>query len=392
MKNEKLKILYLLTFPLYGSGSGTYARYLAKEVNKHHKVAVLCPDNRQVNNVKIYSLNMPFKVAFTGHPEWKNCRLFKDISHIEILKIYKSYLDNTVKVVEDFKPNIIHVHHAFPFSWAARFIKSTYQIPYVISIHGSELITLQKDERYLALTMDALRKARRIIPNSYYTKDWMLKIVGENYRKQLRTIPGGVEINKFHKVNTNDIDKQYNLKGKKLVVFAGKLTPYKGVKYLVGAAKRIDGEIFILGGGSQRKYLEEMVKNKGITNVRFLGHLGNNTSFLIKLYSRADVFVAPSTWDEPLGLVILEAMACETPVVVTRKGGIPLAVKDGKNGLFIKSKSSKDIAEKVNYLLKNDKLRFNMGKRARKIAEEKFDWDIIAEKFINIYQKFSNPF
>ncbi len=392
MKNEKLKILYLLTFPLYGSGSGTYARYLAKEVNKHHKVAVLCPDNRQVNNVKIYSLNMPFKVAFTGHPEWKNCRLFKDISHIEILRIYKSYLDNTVKVVEDFKPNIIHVHHAFPFSWAARFIKSTYQIPYVISIHGSELITLQKDERYLALTMDALRKARRIIPNSYYTKDWMLKIVGENYRKQLRTIPGGVEINKFHKVNTNDIDKQYNLKGKKLVVFAGKLTPYKGVKYLVGAAKRIDGEIFILGGGSQRKYLEEMVKNKGITNVRFLGHLGNNTSFLIKLYSRADVFVAPSTWDEPLGLVILEAMACETPVVVTRKGGIPLAVKDGKNGLFIKSKSSKDIAEKVNYLLKNDKLRFNMGKRARKIAEEKFDWDIIADKFINIYQKFSNPF
>ncbi len=381
-----------MTFPLYGSGSGTYARYLAKEVNKHHKVAVLCPDNRQVNNVKIYSLNMPFKVAFTGHPEWKNCRLFKDISHIEILRIYKSYLDNTVKVVEDFKPNIIHVHHAFPFSWAARFIKSTYQIPYVISIHGSELITLQKDERYLALTMDALRKARRIIPNSYYTKDWMLKIVGENYRKQLRTIPGGVEINKFHKVNTNDIDKQYNLKGKKLVVFAGKLTPYKGVKYLVGAAKRIDGEIFILGGGSQRKYLEEMVKNKGITNVRFLGHLGNNTSFLIKLYSRADVFVAPSTWDEPLGLVILEAMACETPVVVTRKGGIPLAVKDGKNGLFIKSKSSKDIAEKVNYLLKNDKLRFNMGKRARKIAEEKFDWDIIADKFINIYQKFSNPF
>lgn len=390
MKNEKLKILYLQTFPLYGSGSGTYARYLAREVNKHHKVAVLCPDNRQVNNVKIYHLNMPFKVAFTGHPEWKNCRLFKDISHIEILKIYKSYLDNTVKVVEDFKPNIIHVHHAFPFSWAARFINSTYQIPYVISIHGSELITLQKDKRFLALTIDVLRKAKRIIPNSYYTKDWMLKIVGDEYRKQTRTIPGGVEIHKFHKVNTDDIDKQFNLKGKKLVVFAGKLTAYKGVKYLVGAAKRIDGEIFILGDGSQRKHLEEMVKNNKITNVTFIGHLGNNTRFLIKLYSRADVFVAPSIWDEPLGLVILEAMACETPVVVTRKGGIPLAVKDGKNGLFIKARNSTDIAEKVNYLIKNDKLRLNMGKRARKIAEEKFDWDIIADKFINIYQKFSN--
>ena len=77
MENKKLRILFLQTFPLYGSGSGTYARYLAREVNKHHHVAMVCPDNRPLNGVKIYPIRLPFNVAFTGHPEWKNCRLYK---------------------------------------------------------------------------------------------------------------------------------------------------------------------------------------------------------------------------------------------------------------------------------------------------------------------------
>ncbi|MCL4364651.1 glycosyltransferase family 4 protein [Patescibacteria group bacterium] len=386
-----MRVLYLQTFPLYGSGSGTYARALAREVSKHHHVAMVAPDSRQIKNstVKMYPIKMPFYVAFTGHPEWKNCRLYKDISHREILTIYKSFLNHAVDAVEDFKPNIIHVHHAFPFSWAARFIKSTYQIPYIITVHGSELPTAQKDKRYLALTMDALRRARRIIPNSFYTKEWMLKIFGDEYRDQIRVIPGGVDIDKFKKVNTSDIDRMFGIKNEKVIVFAGKLTAYKGVKYLVRAGKKIKGKVLILGDGPERKNLEKIVKEEKIGNVQFIGHLGADTDFLIKFYSRADVFVAPSVWDEPLGLVILEAMACETPVVVTRKGGIPLAVKDGQNGLFIRPRNSKDIAEKINFLLENDDKRLKMAKKAREIAVERFSWEAIAHRFENIYEKFA---
>ncbi len=389
--NNKLKILYLQTFPLYGSGSGTYARYLAREVSKHHEVAMLAPDNRKIpnSNVKMYPIKMPFNVSFTGHPEWKNSRLYKDISHREILTIYKSFLNHTVDAVEDFRPNIIHVHHAFPFSWAARFIKSTYQIPYIITVHGSELPTAQKDKRYLALTMDALRRARRIIPNSFYTKEWTFKVFGDDYRRLVRVIPGGVDIHKFKKVATDDIDEQFNIKGEKVVVFAGKLTVYKGVKYLVRAAKRIRGKVLILGDGPERKNLEKIVKDERITNVKFIGHLGSDTDFLIKFYSRADVFVAPSVWDEPLGLVILEAMACETPVVVTRKGGIPLAVKDGQNGFFIRPRNSQDMAEKINTLFENEPLRLKMAKKAREIAMKRFSWEVIGRRFENIYDKFA---
>lgn len=388
MPKKKLRVLYLLLFPFYGSGSGTYARYLAKYVNKKHTVAIVAPDDRNLNGVKRYPLKTPFRIAFTGHPEWPNCKLFTDISHRDILRFHKSTLDSVVDAVEDFKPDIIHVHHAYPLSWTARFVKSTYQIPYVITVHGSELPTAQKDKRYIALTMDALRKAKKIIPNSAYTKEWAVKVFGQEFQKNMRVIPGGVDINRFQKVNTRDIAKELNVSGKKVVLFAGKLTKYKGVKYLIKAAKKIHGEIVISGDGPEKKNLKKIVEDEKITNVHFVGHV-DTTDRLVKLYSLADVFVTPSTWDEPLGLVILEAMSCETPVVVTRKGGIPLAVKDGKNGYFVKSRNSSDIVQKVNELLDNDTLRAKMGATARKIAEEKFAWPLIAEKFNHIYEKYA---
>jgi L-malate glycosyltransferase len=384
-----MKILYLQTFPLYGSGSGTYARELAREVAKKHDVAMVAPDNREIPGVKMYNVKLPVKISFTGHPEWPDSKLYTKVEGEDLSANYLAYFQKIVEAINDFKPNILHVHHLMPLPWIARFIKIAYKLNFMVTVHGSELPTLENDKRYPFLTTEALRKAVRIIPNSFWTKEWMESVLGIEFRDRIRVIPGGVDINKFKKVSTTDIDLKYNLKGKKVVVFAGKLTPYKGVKYLIYAARKIDGEILILGGGSERKNLEKIVADEGIKNVRFLGHPKDDTNFLVKFYSRADVFVAPSVWDEPLGLVILEAMACEAPVVVTRKGGISLAVKDGKNGLFISPRNVTDIIEKVNYLFQNDEKRRKMGQRAREIAVEKFSWKVIAQKFIQKYEKFA---
>jgi len=394
-QKSDLRVLYLQTFPLYGSGSGTYARYLAREVNDipHVSALVLCPEYRNLRTIPIRRLMMPFHVAFTGHPEWKDAKLYRDINNRQLAELQKKLLEQTISTVREFKPHIIHVHHAYPFSWAARFIYATYHIPYIITVHGSELPTAGADRRYRDLTIDAINNAKRIIPNSHYTKEWTLKIFGDDLRHKMRVIPGGVDVQKFKKAPPNvlaELDKEFGLAGKKVVLFAGKLTPYKGVDYLVKAAKWIKGEVIILGQGKELPKLEKIVRDQKITNVQFLGHVGSKISKLIAFYSRADVFVAPSVWDEPLGLVILESMACETPVVVTRKGGIPIAVKEGRNGLFIKAKRVKDIVEKVNYLLENDEKRIKMGKTARKIAVERFNWKKIARQFYNVYRKYMN--
>jgi glycosyltransferase involved in cell wall biosynthesis len=283
----------------------------------------------------------------------------------------------------------MHVHHAFPMTWAANFVKEVYGINYVVTIHGSELPTIEKDKRYMKTTEDAMNRAREIVPNSGWTHDWFLRVFKYRFHEKCRVIPGGVNICKFVYSETGwkEVDKELGLNGRPTVLFAGKLTKYKGVEYLVGAAKNIHGEIVVLGDGPEKERLQEKAKQMGVTNIHWVGHLGAGIKKLVPYYSRADVFVAPSIWDEPLGLVILEAMSCRTPVVVTRKGGIPLAVNEGVNGLFVRPRNSAEIVDKVNQLLDNEAMRIKMGQNARRIVEAKFSWEIIGRKFERMYEK-----
>ncbi len=382
-----MRILYLQTFPFYGSGSGTYARELAQQIAKWHKVAIVAPDERKLKGVKVYPVKLPVKIAFTGHPEWPDCQLYTKVSGKDLTRNYLAYFQAVAQAVDDFKPDIIHVHHLMPLTWIARFIKAAYGLNFIVTAHGSELPTLQEDKRYPQLTAEALRRAARIVPNSNWTKEWMRRVFGDEFSKKTRVIPGGIDFSLFpEKMDTSDIDKKYDLKGKKLVLFSGKLTKYKGVKYLIQAARKIDALVGIVGDGPERENLERLVKDLKLSNVKFFGHISDSS--LIKLYYRADVCVVPSVWDEPLGLVVLEAMATKTPVVVTRKGGIPLAVKEGVNGFFVRPRNAREIAEKVNKLLSDDLLRAKMGERARQTIKERFTWEKIAHKFERMYQQF----
>lgn len=387
---KKLRVMYLHCFPLYGSGSGTYARELAHEVSKYEDVAIVCPDDRKLSRIKLYEVHLPFHVAFTGHPEWKDAKLYHELKSTEIFQVYKAFLETAIRAVRDFKPNIIHVQHVHMLTWIARYIKAIYGINYIITSHGTGLLAAMQDRRWWHLTLDGVRAAARITAVSADTRDWLLELYGKAHAGKTRIIPGGIKISQYPPYKpVNYINQKYKFGDKKIVFFSGKLTKPKGVKYLVHAAKWIKGEVYIAGGGEQLIHLENLAKELKLDNVHFLGYMGKDQmKELDEFYYRANVFVAPSVWDEPLGLVILEAMAASTPVVVTRKGGIPLAVKNGFNGFFVKPRNAKDIADKVNRLLTNDEMRRRMGKNARKSVEEKFTWTIIAQKFIRMYHAF----
>ena len=271
-----MRILYLQTFPFWGSGSGTYARHLASEIGRRHKVAILAPDERPIDRAKLYTVKLPFPVAFTGHPEWPDCKFYTQLTNVEVSQVYKAFLDGTIAAVEDFKPDIIHVHHAFPLTWAAAFIKDLYGINFITTIHGSELPTIEKDRRYGRATYYSMFRTSRIIPNSGYTRDWFLRVFHGYFHEKCRVIPGGVDIAKFvySESGANQVDRELGLHGKPVVVFAGKITKYKGVEYLIGAAKRIHGEVVILGDGPELSKLKQKAQSLGLTNVHWVGHLG----------------------------------------------------------------------------------------------------------------------
>lgn len=389
------KVLFLQCFPLWGSGSGTYTRELALGVSKAKKikVAIVCPESKKkFSGVQVYPLDLPFPVAFTGHPDWPICKLYKDISPNEITEVFRFFLRSVVQAVDDFQPDILHVQHVSLLLWVANFIKTLYNINFIVTAHGTGILASSNKRAFIPLCRDALNRAKKIIPVSGDTKSWLLDVFTAkdlSFKYKTRIIPGGINLKDFPKdMKIRIINKKYNLKNKKVVLFTGKLTPQKGVRYLIKAAKDIKGDVYIIGDGPERKNLEDLIYKLKLNNVHLLGYMGDDKKrYLKEFYYRADVFVIPSVWDEPLGLVILEAMSGKTPVVGTRKGGIPLAVKDGINGFLFRPKSNVQIAEACNKLLENDDLREKMGKAARKTVEEKFVWEKIAKKYIRIYKK-----
>ncbi len=385
------KVLFLQCFPLWGSGSGTYTRDLTLEVNKFKniKTAIVCPERRTIPGIKIYPLEMPFPVAFTGHPNWPVCKNYKDLSPKEITQIFKFFLRSVINAVDDFKPDVIHVQHISLLLWTANFIKALYGINFIVTSHGTGVLAASENKTYIPLSQDALSRAKKIVAVSGDTKKWLLNIFGKDFLRKTRIIPGGVYLENFPaEKKIKIINGKYKLKDKKIVLFSGKLTPQKGVFYLIKAAQNIKGDIYIIGDGPEKKKLEDFVYKLKLNNVHFLGYMGDEKKEeLEEFYYRADILVTPSVWDEPLGLVILEAMATKTPVIATRKGGIPLAVKNGINGFLIRPKNSRQIAEACNKLLENDELRKKMGDAARETVEKKFIWKKIAQKYLRIYQK-----
>lgn len=388
-----MRIMFLYMFPLWGNGSGAWLRALAQELVKHgHDVAIVAPEKRKLPGVVHYNVGVSQIGVFVGNPELLSAKKYEDMSGVELGKIYTTYIDTTLAAVKEFQPEIVHAFHTAFLPPVARLVKILYGINFLITTHGSDLHYLNRDRRFIGLIKDAVRVSRLVTANSNFTRRWFLKMFGQEWSRKLRTIPGGVYMDQYkgNEEIREKLDKKFNLTGKKVILFTGRLTVHKGVEFLIKAAREIDGEVIILGDGPERNYLQSLIDKYNLKNVRILGYMSPKQDISFKaFYSRADVYVAPSTWSEPLGLVILEAMAAKTAVIVTKSGGVTSLVKDGYNGFLVRARNAKQIAEKVNFLLQNDELRKKMGQRSHDIVSKQYTWEKIAERFVHIYEKHS---
>ncbi len=386
-----MKVLYLYMFPLWGNGSGAWLRrlifHLKEKYPDEFQAAIVAPETRVFKQARIFRLKPPFVGVFVGNPELPQAKKYSKLSNQEHIQIYNYYLLRCAKAVAKFKPDLIHVFHTAFLPPVARHLANFYKRPFIISTHGSDLYYLKEDSRWRSLVRDASSKAKFITANSNFTREWYLQMFGRDLAKKTKTIPAGVSTNVDFSKDVSWIDRKYKFKYEKMVLFTGRLTQHKGVEYLIKAARQINAEIVILGDGPERKYLENLIVKYKLNNVHMLGYFSQRLGEINDFYLRADIYVAPSVWNEPLGLVILEAMVYHTPVVVSRKGGVTTIVKDGYNGFLVRPKSAKIIAQKVNLLLQDDKLREKMGERAYKSVVERFNWDKIATKFYNLYHK-----
>lgn len=388
-----MRILFLYMFPLWGNGSAQYLRALTKELTKRgHSVAIVAPDKRKLPGIRHYVVNSPQMGIFSGHPELPNSKKLSDMSGKELGDIMVSYLKTGILAADEFNPEIIHVFHTAFLPPVGRILKMLFGIRIIITTHGSDLNYLAQDRRLKGLIDDANRFAAVITANSDFTKKLYLKMFGEGLKRKIKVIPGGVNLEQFKPtadigLYVEKINKKYNLQGKKVILFTGRLIKAKGVEYLIKIAPLVNGTIMIVGEGPDKQRLEREVKKKGFNNVIFAGYVGDK-GLLQAFYQRADIYVSPTIW-EGFGLTLVEAMAFRVPVIASNKGGIVSIIKDKINGFLVSPRNTREIAGTVNMLLSDDSLRQKVGEEGYKTAVSKFTWEKIADEFEKLYKEYA---
>lgn len=391
-----MKVLMINQFPLNGGGSGFYTKNIAKSlVALGHEVCIIIPENttkiEEIEGVTIKPVffkrkeiidgQLPFNFGcFTTHPRSKIT--FNQYTDMQ-LEMYINAFENKIKnVIKEFKPDIIHSGHI----WILSNIASKYNIPTVITSHGTDIIGHNMWDRFHKYSNEAIERCSKVITISDSNKEEVLEAF-PNAKNKVIHLRNGYDQKIFKK---KDYDKKEILKEigidknyEKIVLFSGRLVHIKGVDVLLKAAKRYeDGNTLTLiaGGGVLLETLKEQAEELELKDVVFLGNQTQRS--LNKLYNIADVSVAPSRI-EGFGLVAVEALACGTPVIATNQGGFPEFINE-QVGALVEVEDDIALANEISKILTGEK-KFDKEELAN-YAKNNYAQSLVINKVIETYK------
>ncbi len=310
--------------------------------------------------------------------------------------------------------DVVHSH-----TWYANFgghlAKLIHGVPHVATVHSLEPLRPWKAEQLgggYALSCfcerTALEAADAVIAVSEGMRRDLLSCYPAIEPERVEVIYNGIDADEYRPDPATDVLERHGVDpGAPSVVFVGRITRQKGIAHLLAAALSFDpaAQVVLCAGAPDtpamaaevEQSMERLRAARG--NVVWLQDMLPKRE-VIQLLSHATVFVCPSIY-EPLGIVNLEAMACETAVVATATGGIVEVVEDGETGLLVPFQAAIDgsgdprepgafaagIAERVNALIADPARTAAMGKAGRRRAVERFAWPAIARETVALYEK-----
>ncbi len=207
---------------------------------------------------------------------------------------------------------------------------------------------------------------------------------------KVEVIPAGVNLDTFHPVDRDEARRALGIAEENVILYVGRIEPLKGIDILLRAVPMLEREqdlrVLIVGGSpsgdAELDRLRTLAKDLDIQDsVTFTGSVPQHR--LPAYYAAADVFVLPSH-SESFGLAALEAMACGTPVVVSRVGGLKTFIKSGETGYLVPWRCPESFAQRLDVLLANPELRYTMGRAARTQALN-MGWGRVADRMLDCY-------
>lgn len=290
---------------------------------------------------------------------------------------------------------MIHSHYWMSGVVAMR-LHERWRVPHVAMFHtlGEVKNRARQAEREpasrIAAERDIAKTADRIVVASSHEQHLLTALYGADPAK-ISIVPCGVDLDLFTPIEKEVARHRLGLRnGQRIILFVGRIEPLKGIDVLIDAAAKLhDDENFqvVIVGGDQRaereiETLRAQAARLGVDHhITFAGAVPHED--LPLYYNAADVCVVPSHY-ESFGLVAVESMACGTPVVASRVGGLASTVTDGKTGYLIPMRTAAPFAESVGRLLDNEDLRAALGKAARE-AVERYRWPNVGDAVAALY-------
>lgn len=282
---------------------------------------------------------------------------------------------NMNKIVNKFKPDIIHItsgHYILLF-----FLFFIKKYPVVITLHDIVPHVGEKGFIMNLILFSMIKNSKHIFVHGEQLKNQLIK---KGYPEDRVTVIPHGEYSFF-------LDYQNpNLHEENAILFFGRILEYKGLRYLIESEPFItkhfpDLKIIIAGNGNFLEY-EKLIVNK--KNFQIIN--GFIPDYMVaELFQRCKLVVLPYIDASQSGVIPI-AYAFKKPVVATNVGSIPEVVDNGKTGFLVPPKDPEALSESIIKLLKDDKLRKQMGENAYRKMKEELSWDKIAEKTIEVYK------
>lgn len=325
--------------------------------------------------------------------------------------IYREFL----KFIDSKNPyKLFHGHH-YDGGLIALMAHRKFHKPLIVNFHSLGRVRFQTQRQYsidvnerkvleerFEIEQKIIEEASLIISLADTEKRDLNLLYGANPDK-IKVIPGGVDIKEFMPASKNKAREILRLsKEDFILLFVGRLEWRKGIGTLISSVKLlrefipnikaliVGGKIFGLRKNKDdwneyQRLLKKAEEEEVSDNMRFVGRVDQGR--LPLFYSAADILVIPSYY-EPFGLVALEGMASQIPIIASRKGGLRLTVKDGQTGLLFEPRNPFDLREKVLRIYRSQELTALLIKNAYQDVLENYSWSYVSEKINNIYESF----
>ena len=321
--------------------------------------------------------------------------LYKNGLHVS----YNPYSDIR-RVLEDFKPDIIHNQTSGPLALAIFRYAKKRNVPIVMTDHTypdnlTQQVKLPKfakkpiNAAMNAYFMSFLRRSEYVtLPTKQAITDLLPKN-HHSFKVPVEALSNGIDLSHFTKgPASEEIYKKYAIpKNVPIVLYVGRIDPEKSLDILVNSFKKLIKEapkahLVMVGDGTAREKLEKMVKRKKLgSQTHFIGRVVGDD--LSQIYRTGTVFVITSK-TETQSIVLMEAMASGLPAIAVNAGAVTELVKDGENGFIFEPNDTAGIASGINTIISNKELREKMSKNALKMIA-KHDINYTLSRFEKIY-------